>query len=291
MKLNEYAKKLGLGYDTVLEHFHKGLIPGAYQMATGTIIVPDIVGDDTAKVLLDLNGSVGTQFDLSTNDDGSAAKKKPKTQTDMLRSQLEAVRQSIDAGNTSGFAPEDFMNVGQVLPKNTAATKVRNYDEEWATLLQKCVFKIDAIVSNFIDDDKLRSLPKILVMIEEHAQKLCEIEFAMMAARETLFTLKEAIDTGEPVERAFELQDKYLTQMKHTSNNRSTHLDNVEKYWERQADRLGIQDKTTEVVEEQAAEQVVEIAEDEKMHTKDTRTLNNDVEEMMKKLKAEGFGG
>ena len=290
MKLSEYAKKLGLSYDTVLEHFHKDQIPGAYKLPTGTIIVPGILGDENQRVQLDLDGSIGTQFDLGTNDDGSAAKKKPKTQTDMLRSQLEAVRTSIENGNSSGFAPEDFMNVGSVLPKGPV-TKARNYQMEWDAMLGKCMLKIDAIVSNFIDDERQRQLPRFMVMIEEHAEKLCELEFATMAARETLFTLKEAIDTGEPVERAFELQDKYLTQMKSTSNNRSQHLSNVENYWERQADRLGIQDESTKVAEEQAAEQAVEIEADEKMHVKDTRTLNDDVEEMMKKLKEEGFGG
>lgn len=289
MKLSDYAKKLGLSYDTVLEHFHKDQIPGAYKLPTGTIIVPGILGDENQRVQLDLDGSIGTQFDLGTNDDGSTAKKKPKTQTDMLRSQLEAVRTSIENGNSSGFAPEDFMNVGSVLPKGPVA-KARNYQMEWDAMLAKCMLKIDAIVSNFIDDERQRKLPRFMVMMEEHAEKLCELEFATMAARETLFTLKEAIDTGEPVERAFELQDKYLTQMKSTSNNRSQHLSNVENYWERQADRLGIQDESTKVAEEQAAEQAVEIEADEKMHVKDTRTLNDDVEEMMKKLKEEGFG-
>lgn len=290
MKLSEYAKKIGLSYDTVLEHFHRNEIPGAYKLPTGTIIVPDILGDETAKVQMDLNNAdTGTQFDVGTNDDGSAVKKAPKTQKDMMRSLLEAQRAAISTGNTTGFAPEDFMNVGTVLPKGPAP-KSRDYVKEWDDMRNKCMLKIDAIVSNFIDDEALRRLPKIMVMIEEHAEKLCELEFATMAARETLFTLKEAIDIGEPVERAFELQDKYLTQMKSTSNNRSQHLNAVEDYWERQADRLGIQDETTKVVEEQAAEAAVEIDEEEKSFVKDTRTLNNDVEEMMKQLKAEGFG-
>lgn len=41
MKLSTYAKKLGVGYKTAWNHFQKGLIPGAYQLPTGTIIVPD----------------------------------------------------------------------------------------------------------------------------------------------------------------------------------------------------------------------------------------------------------
>lgn len=41
MKLSEYAKKLGIHYRTAWSHFKKGLIPGAYQLPSGTIIVPE----------------------------------------------------------------------------------------------------------------------------------------------------------------------------------------------------------------------------------------------------------
>ena len=41
MKLSEYAAKLGIKYQTAWKHYRNGLIPGAYQLATGTIIVPE----------------------------------------------------------------------------------------------------------------------------------------------------------------------------------------------------------------------------------------------------------
>ena len=41
MKLSQYAKKLGITYRTAWNHYKKGLIKNAYQLATGTIIVPD----------------------------------------------------------------------------------------------------------------------------------------------------------------------------------------------------------------------------------------------------------
>ena len=41
MKLSEYAAKVGIKYQTAWKHYRQGLIPGAYQLATGTIIVPD----------------------------------------------------------------------------------------------------------------------------------------------------------------------------------------------------------------------------------------------------------
>lgn len=41
MTLRQYADKLGIHYKTAWDHFKRGLIPQAYQLPTGTIIVPN----------------------------------------------------------------------------------------------------------------------------------------------------------------------------------------------------------------------------------------------------------
>ena len=41
MKLSHYAKKLGITYRTAWSHFKNGLIPGAYRLESGAIIVPE----------------------------------------------------------------------------------------------------------------------------------------------------------------------------------------------------------------------------------------------------------
>lgn len=40
-KLSNYAKENGITYKTAYIHFKKGLIQGAYQLPTGTIVIPD----------------------------------------------------------------------------------------------------------------------------------------------------------------------------------------------------------------------------------------------------------
>jgi len=51
MRLTDYSKKLGVSYKTAWRLFHNGHIPGAYQLPTGTIIVPEAeqshIGNDT----------------------------------------------------------------------------------------------------------------------------------------------------------------------------------------------------------------------------------------------------
>lgn len=41
MKLSTYAKQLGVTYRTAWNMFKDGKIDGAYQLPTGTVIVPD----------------------------------------------------------------------------------------------------------------------------------------------------------------------------------------------------------------------------------------------------------
>jgi len=41
MKLSDWAKEQSITYRTAWEHYRCGKIPGAYQLSTGTIIVPD----------------------------------------------------------------------------------------------------------------------------------------------------------------------------------------------------------------------------------------------------------
>lgn len=41
MKLSTYAKEMGITRHTATRWFHEGRIPGAYQLDTGTIIVPN----------------------------------------------------------------------------------------------------------------------------------------------------------------------------------------------------------------------------------------------------------
>ena len=41
MKLSTYAKKIGVCYRTAWNWFSEGKINGAYQLPSGTVIVPD----------------------------------------------------------------------------------------------------------------------------------------------------------------------------------------------------------------------------------------------------------
>lgn len=49
MKLTDYAKKVGVHHRTARRWFHDGRIEGAYQLPTGTIVVPDEIFETNKK--------------------------------------------------------------------------------------------------------------------------------------------------------------------------------------------------------------------------------------------------
>ena len=46
MKLSEYANKLGIGYRTAWNHYKQGKIKNAYQIESGTIIIPEEIVEE-----------------------------------------------------------------------------------------------------------------------------------------------------------------------------------------------------------------------------------------------------
>ncbi|MBM9520055.1 IS607 family transposase [Desulforhopalus vacuolatus] len=52
MMLSAYAKNLGIGYRTAWNHFKAGKIKGAYQLESGTIIVPDDIVDNKLATVI-----------------------------------------------------------------------------------------------------------------------------------------------------------------------------------------------------------------------------------------------
>ena len=42
MRLSEYARQKGICYKSAWNHFKKGMIPQAYQLPTGTVVIPEV---------------------------------------------------------------------------------------------------------------------------------------------------------------------------------------------------------------------------------------------------------
>jgi len=83
MKLSEYALKVGIQYQTAWKHYRKGLIPGAYQLATGTIIVPDDIFQKPGKTGVD--AAVYARVSSSENKDNLETQAERMTQYAIAR--------------------------------------------------------------------------------------------------------------------------------------------------------------------------------------------------------------
>lgn len=81
MKLSQYAKKHNICYRTAFNHYHKGLIPNAYQLPSGTIIVPEDIEKVIKKELV-----VATYARVSTTENKSNL----ETQSDRIVSYANA---------------------------------------------------------------------------------------------------------------------------------------------------------------------------------------------------------
>ncbi len=81
MKLSQYAKKYNICYRTAFNHFNKGLIPNAYKLPSGTIVVPDDVVKEIKKEII-----VATYARVSTTEN----KSNMETQSDRIVSYANA---------------------------------------------------------------------------------------------------------------------------------------------------------------------------------------------------------
>lgn len=120
LKLSDYAKKVGVHWRTANRWFHNGQIPGAYQLPSGTIIVPDEGGnkandgitvvyarvsnsnrretdlDTQAKRLVDYAIANGWTVDKVIKEVGSGLNDKRKQLDNLLRSNKQIKRIIIE---------------------------------------------------------------------------------------------------------------------------------------------------------------------------------------------------
>jgi putative resolvase len=108
MKLSEYASKVGIQYQTAWKHYHKGLIPGAYQLATGTIIVPDDILQKPGKTGID--AAVYARVSSSENRDNLETQAERMTQYAIARG-YRVVRVVKEVGSGINEGRKQFLSL------------------------------------------------------------------------------------------------------------------------------------------------------------------------------------
>ncbi|MCB2160449.1 IS607 family transposase [bacterium] len=108
MKLSEYAAKVGIKYQTAWKHYRQGLIPGAYQLATGTIIVPDDVLQKPGKAGVD--AAVYARVSSSENRDNLETQAERMTQFATARG-YKIVRVVKEVGSGINDSRKQFLSL------------------------------------------------------------------------------------------------------------------------------------------------------------------------------------
>jgi hypothetical protein len=290
MKLSKYAETLGIKYQTAYDHFKKNKIPGAYQLSTGTVIVPDTLVDPAM-----LSKAIAEDLDnkgVIDDETGEVKPTKPRTQNDMLKQKLDNFKNLVTIGN-DGFDPTQFVANGSDLPK--PPKKRRDTEAEQEILLEKASGIIDTHIHNYITADELMKLEKNNKMRDAHVEKLFEIDFLIKTSKDMIVRLKEGIDEDEAIPNIYTTLAQFQTQMMTFMNNRSKHLTEVENYWYDIADKHGLisdeESKMEEIAEMQAAVEK-QAAEDSPEDQKESGRiisnvkLNENIDKIIEELKA-----
>jgi predicted site-specific integrase-resolvase len=108
MKLSEYAAKVGIKYQTAWKHYRQDLIPGAYQLATGTIIVPDDILQKPGKAGMD--AAVYARVSSSENRDNLETQAERMTQFATARG-YKVVRVVKEVGSGIDDGRKQFLSL------------------------------------------------------------------------------------------------------------------------------------------------------------------------------------
>ena len=108
MKLSEYAAKVGIKYQTAWKHYRQGLIPGAYQLATGTIIVPEDILQKPGKTEID--AAVYARVSSSENRDNLGTQAERMTQFATARG-YKIVRVVKEVGSGINDGRKQFLSL------------------------------------------------------------------------------------------------------------------------------------------------------------------------------------
>ena len=108
MKLSEYAAKVGIKYQTAWKHYRQGLIPGAYQLATGTIIIPDDVLQKPSKIGVD--AAVYARVSSSENRDNLETQAERMTQFATARG-YKVIRVVKEVGSGINDGRKQFLSL------------------------------------------------------------------------------------------------------------------------------------------------------------------------------------
>jgi len=196
MKRSEYASKVGIQYQTAWKHYRKGLIPGAYQLATGTIIVPEDVLQKPGKTGVD--AAVYTRVSSRENKANLEAQAERMTQYAIARG-YRVVRVVKEVGSGVNDGRKKFLSL--LVDESVDVIVVEHRDratrfgmEYIQTLLAASGRRIEVV--NEAENDKEELMQDLIAIITSFTARYYGRRRAKRRTEELIEELKRNGDPG-----------------------------------------------------------------------------------------------
>ena len=170
-KLSQYAKFNNVTYRTAWNHFHNGLIEGAYQLPTGTVVIPD--STDLNKKRQDY---IVTYSRVSSSENKSNLESQSQRLTSFCNAKGWIIQESVKEVG-SGINDKRIKLIS--ILKNRKATKLVVEHKDRLTRFGyeyiKCIcdmFGCEIIILNESDDEKEKIMEDFISIITSFCAKI-----------------------------------------------------------------------------------------------------------------------
>ncbi|MFA5758601.1 MAG: IS607 family transposase [Clostridia bacterium] len=169
-KLSQYAKDHGIVYRTAYNHFKKGLIKGAFQLETGTIVIPD-----------DWSKPSGCEYTItyarvSSSENKDSLERQSKRLADFCIANGWQVNEQIkEIGSGLNDKRPKLLSI---LEKRKASRLVIEHKDRLARFgveyIRQCceAFGCDLIIINTVEEDKDRLIEDFVSIITSFCAKI-----------------------------------------------------------------------------------------------------------------------
>lgn len=185
-KLSEYAKEHGLTYRTAYNHYKRGLIKGAYQLPTGTIVIPDDYNIDKPEYTI-------VYARVSSAENKKNLDLQAKRVCDFCRAKGWVVNQII---KEIGSGLNDKRPKLQKILKENKATRIVIEHKDRLTRFGfeyiKTLFKGDIVVINEVEEDEKDLMQDFVSLVTSFCARLYGIRRSKRKTEQLIRELQNA---------------------------------------------------------------------------------------------------
>jgi len=169
-KLSQYAKENNITYRTAWTHFHSGLIQGAYQLPTGTVVIPD------STSLENKQDHVVTYARVSSSENKDNLESQSKRLVDFCNAKRWTVKEEVkEIGSGVNSRRKKMLSILQQSNATKLVVEHKDRLTRFGFEYIKCacdLFGCEIIILNEANDDKERIIEDFVSIITSFCVKI-----------------------------------------------------------------------------------------------------------------------